>query len=272
MNIDLFGVDLSLKKLINSALYLIFVFIIYFIIRRILYTAMHHTSGKKISPQQKQRIQTVSQMVSSILKYFMLILVMLVILADFGVNVSSLIAGLGILTAVLGLAFQDMIKDFIAGITIITEDQFGVGDTVEIDGFKGTVISVGLKTTEIKSYYGQVKIIANHNIDGIINYSKFDTIAVVEVQTAYETSPAKVVSALSSAGKHVARSRKLSAKEIIITPATDDLEKDGITYQMSCPCNTNDSSTVQSLMRQSILDEFKKAKIKIPYTQIAIVK
>lgn len=270
MNLDIFGLEISLRKLINSILYLIFVFIIYLIIRKILKTTITHAGGKKVSPSQRQRIKTVSQMVSSILKYFMLILVLLVILADFGVNVSSLIAGLGILTAVLGLAFQDMIKDFIAGITIITEDQFGVGDVVEVDGFKGTVISVGLKTTEIKSIYGQVKIIANHNIDGLINYSKFDSIALVEVRTSYETSPAKVISALSAAGKHVARSRKLSAKEIIITPASDDLEENGIAYQMTCPCNTNDASDVQSLMRESILAEFKKQKIKIPYQQVII--
>lgn len=272
MDISVFGLDISLRKVINSVLYLLFVFVIYLLIRRILKTTITHAGGKKVSAQQKQRIQTVSQMVSSILKYFMLILVLLVILADFGVNVSSLIAGLGILTAVLGLAFQDMIKDFIAGITIITENQFGVGDVVEIDGFKGTVISVGLKTTEIKSYYGPVKIIANHNIDGLINHSKYDTLATVEVYTSYETAPETVLAALGAVKRRVARARNLAASEVIITPASSDLESEGVAYTVSCPCNTNDSSDVQSLMRESILDEFAKQKIEIPYQQITIKK
>ncbi len=115
-------------------------------------------------------------MVSSLLNYAMLILFLLVVLADLGVNVSSLIAGLGIMTAVLGLAFQDMIKDVISGITIVVEDQFSVGDVVEIDGFKGTVVSVGFKTTEIRGERDQVKIISNHNIDGLINFSKKENI------------------------------------------------------------------------------------------------
>ena len=170
--IDILGFQISTKKLVYSVIYLAIVFIIYLILRRILTVAMKRAGGKKATPAQKQRIETVSQMLRSVLKYLMLIIVLLVILADLGVNVSSLVAGLGILTAVLGLAFQDMIKDFIAGVTILVENQFSVGDIIEVDGFKGEVISVGLKTTEIKNSEGQVKIIANHSIDGIINDSK----------------------------------------------------------------------------------------------------
>lgn len=170
--IDILGFQISTKKLVYSAIYLAIVFVIYLILRRILTVAMKRAGGKKATPAQKQRIETVSQMLRSVLKYLMLIIVLLVILADLGVNVSSLVAGLGILTAVLGLAFQDMIKDFIAGVTILVENQFSVGDIIEVNGFKGEVISVGLKTTEIKNSEGQVKIISNHAIDGIINDSK----------------------------------------------------------------------------------------------------
>ncbi len=170
--IDILGFQISTKKLVYSAIYLAIVFVIYLILRRILTVAMKRAGGKKATPAQKQRIETVSQMLRSVLKYTMLIIVLLVVLADLGVNVSSLVAGLGILTAVLGLAFQDMIKDFIAGVTILVENQFSVGDIIEVNGFKGEVISVGLKTTEIKNSEGQVKIISNHAIDGIINDSK----------------------------------------------------------------------------------------------------
>lgn len=170
--IDILGLQISISKLVNSAVYLIFVFIIYLILRRVLSLAFSRADKRKIGPKQRQRVKTVSQMASSLLNYAMLILVLLVILADLGVNVSSLIAGLGIMTAVLGLAFQDLIKDIIAGITIVVENQFGVGDIVEVDGFKGTVVSVGFKTTEIRGRENQTKIISNHNVDGLINYSK----------------------------------------------------------------------------------------------------
>lgn len=174
MMLNFFGTEIGVKKLINSALYVLFVLAVYLILRRILKLAFEKAGGKKTSPAGRQRIKTISQLLSSILRYLFLIIVLLVILSVLGVNVTSLLAGLGIMTAVVGLAFQDMIKDFIAGIAIIVENQFSVGDTVivQADGFKGTVTNIGLKTTEVTDDKGNVKIMANHNIDGLINCSR----------------------------------------------------------------------------------------------------
>lgn len=174
MNLNFFGTEIGIKKLINSTLYILFVLAVYLILRRILKLAFERAGGKKTSPAGKQRIKTISQLLSSILRYLFLIIILLVVLSILGVNVTSLLAGLGIMTAVVGLAFQDMIKDFIAGIAIIVENQFSVGDTVivQADGFKGTVTNIGLKTTEITDEKGEVKILANHNIDGLINCSR----------------------------------------------------------------------------------------------------
>ena len=166
--------DVDSKRIINSVIFVAVVFVIYFILMRILKTVFRRVERKNMVSGQKHKIQTISQMVGSLLRYVLLILVILVVLADFGVNVSSLLAGLGILTAIFGLAFQDMIKDVIAGITILAEDQFSVGDTVSIDDFKGTVSSVGLKTTEITGKNGEVKIVSNRNMDGFVNYSKVE--------------------------------------------------------------------------------------------------
>ena len=73
------------------------------------------------------------------------------ILANFGVNVKSILAGLGITAALVGLAFQDLAKDLIAGISIILEDQYEIGDTIEVNGFTGEVVSLGLRTTRIRN-------------------------------------------------------------------------------------------------------------------------
>ena len=174
MNLNFFGTEIDIKRIVNSALYILFVLIVYLILKRILKIIFIHAGGKNASAAHKQRIKTISKMLSSILRYVFLVLLLLVILAVLGVNVTSLLAGLGIVTAIVGLAFQDMLKDFIAGIAIIAEDQFSVGDTViaQADGFKGVVTNIGLKTTEITNEKGEVKILANHNIDGLINCTR----------------------------------------------------------------------------------------------------
>lgn len=170
--LNIFGMEVSVKKLVCSAIYIAFVVVLYLILRRILKIIFDRATKHKISSAQKQKIETVSRLFLSLLRYFLLIIVVLVILANLGVNVTSLLAGLGIMTAIFGLAFQDMIKDVIAGVTIIAEDQFNIGDEVEIDSFRGIVSNFGLKTTEVTGKQGQVKIVSNRNMDGIINYSK----------------------------------------------------------------------------------------------------
>lgn len=170
--LEIFGTEIGIRKIVNSVLYLAFVIVVYLVLRRVLKIIFTKAENRKISSAQKHKIQTVSRLVSSILRYFLLIIIILVILADLGVNVTSLLAGLGIMAAIFGLAFQDMIKDVIAGVTIITENQFSIGDEVEIDSFRGRVSNFGLKTTEITGRQGQVKIVSNRNMDGIINYSK----------------------------------------------------------------------------------------------------
>lgn len=174
MNHNFFGTEIDIKRIVNSALYILFVLIVYLILKRILKIIFIRAGGKNASATHKQRIKTISKMLSSILRYVFLVILLLVVLAVLGVNVTSLLAGLGIVTAIVGLAFQDMLKDFIAGIAIIAENQFGVGDTViaQADGFKGVVTDIGLKTTEITNDKGEVKIIANHNVDGLINCSR----------------------------------------------------------------------------------------------------
>lgn len=164
--------EINGKRIINSIIFILIVFVVYFILMRLIKMFFKRADRKNMNTEQKHKIQTILQMVSSFLKYAFLILVILVVLANFGVNVVSLLAGLGILAVILGLAFQDMIKDVIAGVVIIMEDQFKVGDEVKIDDFKGVVSKVGLKTTEITGKSGEIKIVSNRNMDGLVNYSK----------------------------------------------------------------------------------------------------
>ena len=86
----------------------------------------------------------------------------------------------------IGLAFQDLFKDVIVGFFIIIEDQFSVGDTIEVCGFKGEVMHVGMKSTKIKKFDGPIMIISNRNIDKVINISQEKGTVIINIPTAYE--------------------------------------------------------------------------------------
>ena len=89
------------------------------------------------------------------------------ILDVYGIDTKSILASLGVFTAVLALALQDILKDFVAGITIMLEGQYRIGDTITVNSFKGEVISLTLKTTRVKAYTGEIKIFANRNISEV---------------------------------------------------------------------------------------------------------
>ena len=101
-----------------------------------------------------KRKVTVVNLFKNIIKYVIAIIVIILILNLYGINTTSIIASLGVAGVVVGLAFQDIVKDFLAGIFIIFDNAYAVGDWVEINGFKGEVISLGLKTTKVKAYTG----------------------------------------------------------------------------------------------------------------------
>ena len=110
-----------------------------------------------------RKINTLKSLFKNIIKYVLLFVGIVVILSLFGIDTITLLAGLGVVGVVVGLALQDILKDFFSGIFIIIENQFQVGDTIEVQGFKGEVIALGLKSTRIKKYTGEIKIVSNRN-------------------------------------------------------------------------------------------------------------
>ena len=99
-----------------------------------------------------------------------IIITIVAILAVWGFNVTTLVAGLGLGTAIIGLAFQDLAKDLIAGFSIISEGDYEIGDTISVDGFMGEVVFMGLKTTRIRDFKGATYIVCNRYMDKVINY------------------------------------------------------------------------------------------------------
>ena len=164
--------------IVRPIIYIGLAYIFYKVLTYFLNKALHY---KNLNNKNKKRVNTTLSILNNCLKYIVIFLTILIILNSFGIDVSSILAGLGIVAAVLTLAFQDLAKDFIAGISIVMEDQFEIGDNVMINGFRGDVVAMGLKTTRIKDYKGAVQIISNHMITEVTNYSLNPALAEVTI-------------------------------------------------------------------------------------------
>lgn len=261
-----------LDVLINKLFYLPFVYIfvgiiVYSIIKKIVIALFNKQS--KLMKTNKNRYKTLIQLLVDVIKFVTVFIVILSILSVYGINVKAALAGLGIVSVVIGLAFQDLFKDYIVGFSIILEDYFSVGDTITVDGFRGEVIHIGLKSTKIKSYDGQIMAIANRNIDKVINHSRNQSLAIIEVPVAYESDLDKVEKVLTDLFKELQDEIEEITGEISIW-GVDDLGDSAVVYKVVAPTVPMQHFAVQRKIRRAVKVRFDKEHIKIPYTQIEV--
>jgi len=250
-------------------IYIIVGFILYRIIRKVMTSVFNRQKKLNISSRNAKRYNTVFQVVIDIVKIVIVILVVLSILTVYGIDVAAALAGIGIISVLIGLAFQDLFKDVIVGFFIIVEDQFSVGDTIEVAGFKGEVLHIGMKSTKIKKFDGPIMIIANRNIDKVINYTNTDSLAIVEIPVAYESDIDHVEEVLTNLFKKLNTKLEHLKGEIQIW-GVEALADSAVVIKVAVTTDCMEHFGVQRKIRKEVKKVFDKEGIKIPYNQIEV--
>lgn len=202
-----------------------------------------------------------------VLRFSLLAGTILLILQVNGVNVSSAVAGLGILSAVVGLALQDMLKDMIMGVHVMTDHFFSVGDVVRYQNIEGVVIGFTTRTTTIRSIYDQnITTICNRNISEITRMPP-SAMVDIDVPLSYEEDPKRVHSVLRVI---CARIDRLDGIDQCIYKGTQSFGASAILYKVRffCPPETKPERT-RDAMRE-IQNGLLEADIHIPYNQYDI--
>lgn len=143
---------------------------------------------RNLSPlsTSERREETLSKLLGSSLTYVVYFIAIMMIFSVLTIDVKGLLAGAGIVGLAVGFGAQSLVKDIISGFFIIFEDQFSVGDHIRVGQFEGDVQAIGLRTTRIKNWTGEVHILPNGSISEITNFSLNNSVAVVDVGIAYE--------------------------------------------------------------------------------------
>lgn len=252
--------------LVRPIIYIALAYIIYRLLTFFLNRAL---STKHLKSQNKKRVNTTLSLINNCLKYIIVFLTILIILNSFGINVSSILAGLGIVAAVLTLAFQDLAKDFIAGISIVMEDQFEIGDNVMINGFRGDVIEMGLKTTRIKDYKGAVQIISNHLITEVTNYSLNPSLAEVTISVDADNDLSKVESIIKETMTHIDKTYDYLKGKTELW-GVEMIANNAVSYKLAVKTKAGKDFDVQRNMRRDLQEALSKANIKMPQTHLEV--
>ena len=140
-----------------------------------------------VEPRAIQRAETIGVVLRGMGKVALAILAGLMILSEFGINLGPLIAGAGIAGIALGFGSQSLVKDFLSGMFLLVEDQFGVGDVIDVGEATGTVEGVSLRTTRLRDVEGTVWHVPNGEIRRVGNKSQQWSRALLDVQVAYDS-------------------------------------------------------------------------------------
>lgn len=218
---------------------------------------------------KSRKAKTISSLIRSLVKYGTIILAVCGILITWGVDVVGIIAGVGVLTLIIGLGCQSLIQDVVSGLFVVFDDYFAVGDTVIIDGFRGTITEVGLKTTKIEDYGGNIKSITNSSITTVVNMSRLRSVASVTLSVSYNEDVERVEGLILEEIENL----KTKVPNIIEGPfykGIDSIGASSINFLVHAfTLETNRYQVTRDLNREFYL-LFKKHDIQIPYNQITV--
>lgn len=240
------------------------------IVSLILYKGLSYILEKgeekdKLKVFANKKSKTYIKLIRSIIRYIFIAVTVLVLLQVNGIDVSSVLAGVGILGVVFGLAIQDWLKDIIRGSSILSDNYFSVGDVVKYKEIEGKVLVIGLKTTKIQDLKtSNIISIANRNIEQIEVVSNF---IYVNIPMPYELPVQNAEKVIEKIVSKIKNNNNVNDSRYI---GVNDLGDSSIKYLIEINCNQIYKLQVRRDALRTILLEMNKNGIDVPYTQIDI--
>lgn len=221
----------------------------------------------KLNDKEKKRRKTLASLFSNLIKYFLILIGILMILNIYEINTSAIVASLGAASLVAGLAFQDILKDLLSGVSIILENQYGIGDTVTINGNKGEVIELGIKTTKIKTATGEIIFVSNRNIDQVINHSLDFSLVMIDLGLSYDEDINKIEKVLNNLFQKIEIPNLKSEVKLL---GIEELSSSTVVFRITAETVPMKHFEVKRELLKQIKMELDKNNISIPYDQLVV--
>lgn len=215
------------------------------------------------------RGETVCRLLDNIIKYGTILCLLYYCLGLFGMDTKTLVASAGIMSLVIGLGAQSLISDILAGLFIVFEGEFRVGDIVTIGDWRGTVLEIGVRTTKIEDPSKNIKIINNSNVTGVINMTKQYSFASCDVGIDYGESLEHVESVLQKELPNV-KERVPSIVDGPFYKGVVSLADSSVVIRLVAQCAEGDRVQLGRDLNREVKLIFDKHNISIPFPQIVL--
>jgi len=220
----------------------------------------------------ENKTKTLAGLLKSIVRYVTYFVAGINILEIAGIKTTSLLTAAGIGGLAIGFGAQNLVKDVISGFFIIFEDQYNVGDYIEASGVAGTVDEIGLRTTKLWDFGGQLHIIPNGEITRVTNHSRGAMRALINVSIAYEEDINRVIKLLEEVCQEVREKRKDVIVEGPSILGVSNLGKTEIEVGIIAKTIPMQQWSVERELRKTVLEKFASEGIEIPYPRTVYIK
>lgn len=256
--LSVIGTFLSMKW-IQSAIVIVIAIVLYRIVASIV------ARSEKKNKMKKVKGKTYLRLIKNIVKYILLIFVVIALLQIHGVNVSSMVAGLGIIGIIIGFVVQDAFKDIIRGIDILSDNYFSVGDIVKYKDIEGKVTMVGLKTTKIEDIRSNNIIsIANRNIEQIEVVSE---LLCITIPMPYELPVEKAEKVIDEIRAEIEKDKRVKSYTY---KGINTLNESSVDYMIGVNCEPKEKLQLKRDILRIILVTMNNNNINVPYKQIDV--
>ena len=227
---------------------------------------------EEVIPRKTGRQETLRRMFMNALRYAMVIVGIIWGLMIFGVDTGAIFASVGIVTLVVSLSAESLFADMFTGIFILVEDQYHVGDIISIDGFRGRVVSLGIRTTRIEDDGGNVKIINNADIRNVMNLSNKVSFSICDISMSYGESIERAEAVIAEAMPKIQAKYPDIFEHGLQYAGVQSLSASSVDLRVLARVSEANIYKGRRLLNREMKIAFDEAGIEIPFPQLVVHK
>ena len=227
---------------------------------------------EEVIPRKTGRQETLRRMFMNALRYALVIVGIIWGLMIFGVDTGAIFASVGIVTLVVSLSAESLFADMFTGIFILVEDQYHVGDIISIDGFRGRVVSLGIRTTRIEDDGGNVKIINNADIRNVMNLSNKVSFSICDISMSYGESIERAEAVIAEAMPKIQAKYPDIFEHGLQYAGVQSLSASSVDLRVLARVSEANIYKGRRLLNREMKLAFDEAGIEIPFPQLVVHK
>ena len=219
---------------------------------------------------KSNRVRTMIALTRNLLRYIVILIAICLVLTIFGVDIITILAGLGIIALIIGFGAESLIADVVTGMFILIDNQYNIGDIIEINGFRGTVTDISVRTTVLTDPGGNVKIINNSDMKNILNRSDNSSKAITEFPIPYDTDVEALEEKIPELLSRIREAHPDLMKSDPVYLGIDRLDDSSIVLKFYAEVAESDIFAGARVLNHDLLIGMRKLGVEVPFPQFDV--